>query len=97
MGRMALSPWDTRRGDSIAGMAVRLLEDAPSTFVLVGVSMGGDVALEVVRRAPGRVAGLALLSTSARPDSTEQLASRACQSDLVTMPKGRQPRSRMPR
>jgi pimeloyl-ACP methyl ester carboxylesterase len=74
---------DTRRDDSIAGMAARLLEDAPSTFVLVGVSMGGYVALEVVRRAPDRVAGLALLSTSARPDSTEQLASRARQSDLV--------------
>ncbi|MFC4244424.1 alpha/beta fold hydrolase [Gryllotalpicola reticulitermitis] len=74
---------DTRRDDTIAGMAARLLRDAPQRFALLGTSMGGYVALEVIRQAPGRVAGLALVSTSARADSSEQLAARLRQSQLV--------------
>jgi pimeloyl-ACP methyl ester carboxylesterase len=33
--------------------------------------MGGYIALEVLRQAPGRVARLALLDTTARPDTEE--------------------------
>ena len=47
-------------------MAERVLADAPPTFALAGHSMGGRVALEVVRRAPGRVERLALLDTGCR-------------------------------
>jgi len=70
---------DTVRDDTIAGMATRLLRDASGRFVLLGTSMGGYVALEVVRQAPGRVAGLALVSTSARADSQDQVAARGRQ------------------
>ena len=45
--------------------------------------MGGYVALEVIRQAPDRVTALALVSTSARADSAEQLQARARQSVLV--------------
>ena len=38
--------------------------------------MGGYVALEVMRQAPERVSGLALLNTNARPDSPESTANR---------------------
>lgn len=38
--------------------------------------MGGYVALEIIRQAPERVAKLALLNTSARPDTLEQTAGR---------------------
>lgn len=44
-------------------MARQVLDDAPPRFNLAGHSMGGRVALEVVRLAAGRVAGLALLDT----------------------------------
>jgi pimeloyl-ACP methyl ester carboxylesterase len=64
-------------------MAARLLHDAPERFAILGTSMGGYVALEVVRQAPDRVAGLGLVSTSARADTPEQLISRAQQSRLV--------------
>jgi pimeloyl-ACP methyl ester carboxylesterase len=74
---------DTLHDDTIAGMAERILRNAPGRFALLGTSMGGYVALEVVRQAPGRVAGLALVSTSAREDSDEQLAARRRQSQLV--------------
>ena len=45
--------------------------------------MGGYVALEVMRQAAERVTGLALFSTSAEADSSEQFAARTRQSQLV--------------
>ncbi len=55
---------------SLSEMAARVLADAPPTFALAGHSMGGRVALEIVRRAPERVLRLALLDTGfrARPE-----------------------------
>lgn len=55
--------------DSITGMAEAILAAAPERFAVAGHSMGGRVALEIVRAAPGRVAALALLDTGyqARP------------------------------
>jgi pimeloyl-ACP methyl ester carboxylesterase len=54
--------------DSIGAMAQHVLDTAPSpTFALAGHSMGGRVAMEVVRRAPERVHHLALLDTGTHP------------------------------
>ena len=66
----------TREGDSMAQMAAAILRDAPPRFALGGVSMGGYIAFEIVRQAPGRVERLALLDTTARPDAPEQTAQR---------------------
>src|SRR5690606_28583873 len=41
-----------------------------------GLSMGGYIALEIMRQAPERVLALALLDTSARPDTEEASANR---------------------
>lgn len=62
---------DPVHDDSIAAMAARILAQAPPQFRLAGLSMGGYVALEIMRVAPERVARLALLDTSARPDTAE--------------------------
>jgi pimeloyl-ACP methyl ester carboxylesterase len=62
--------------DSMAGMAETVLASAPDRFALAGLSMGGYVALEVMRRAPGRVTKLALLDTSARADDPARTAER---------------------
>jgi len=51
---------------SIKEMAEVALRRARDSFALVGHSMGGRVAFEVVRRAPERVAGMALLDTAYR-------------------------------
>ena len=59
---------DLGQDASIAEIAQRLLADAPATFVLIGFSMGGYVAREVIRQAPLQVTGLVLMNTSARPD-----------------------------
>ena len=62
---------DHTRDDAMAAIAGRLLAGAPDRFALVGLSMGGYVALETMRQAPGRVTRLALLDTTARPDTAE--------------------------
>jgi pimeloyl-ACP methyl ester carboxylesterase len=62
---------DHTQDDSIAAIAARLLREAPGRFDLAGLSMGGYIAMEVMRQAPERVKRLALLDTSARPDTTE--------------------------
>ena len=67
---------DTLRDDSIADMASRLLDTAPDRFALAGLSMGGYVALEVMRQAPDRVSRLAILDSSARADTEEQTSRR---------------------
>jgi pimeloyl-ACP methyl ester carboxylesterase len=48
---------------SIPAMAEHVLAVAPEHFALAGHSMGGRVALEVMRLASRRVSGLALLNT----------------------------------
>jgi pimeloyl-ACP methyl ester carboxylesterase len=59
--------------DSITAMADAVLAQAPpGKFALAGLSMGGYVAFEIMRRAPGRVSRLALLDTTARNDTEEQ-------------------------
>lgn len=63
---------DLTRDDSVGAMATRALAAAPPRFALAGLSMGGYVALEIMRRAPGRVSRLILLDTSARKDTEEQ-------------------------
>ena len=60
---------DTRSDDTIAGMARTILHASPMRFALAGLSMGGIVAFEIMRQAPERVVRLALLDTSATPDS----------------------------
>lgn len=62
---------DHMRDDSIPAIASRLLRETPERFALAGLSMGGYVAMEVMRQAPERVERLALLDTSARPDTPE--------------------------
>jgi len=69
--------------DTIEGFAQRLLDDAPPKFALVAHAMGGFVAFEVMRRAPERVAKLALISTLASADGPAQTARRQGYIDLV--------------
>lgn len=67
---------DLTLDDSIAAMAERTLAAAPRRFSLAGLSMGGYVALEIMRRAPERVSRLALINSSARSDTPERTRQR---------------------
>jgi pimeloyl-ACP methyl ester carboxylesterase len=74
---------DHTRDDSMDAIAARILAAAPPRFALAGLSMGGYLALTIMRQAPERVQKLALLDTSARPESPEQTARRKPQIALA--------------
>lgn len=63
---------DITGANTMSALAASVLENAPDSFDLVGLSMGGYVSFEILRQAPMRVGKLALIDTSARADSAEQ-------------------------
>lgn len=74
---------DIGGADNMCDIAQQVLAQAPHKFALAGLSMGGIVAMEVVRQAPDRVTRLALLDTNARAELEEVKASRAAQIEAV--------------
>lgn len=59
--------------ETVAALAAEVLDIAPPTFALAGLSMGGIVAMEVFRQAPQRVSRLALLDTNPKAE-TDKIA-----------------------
>lgn len=72
-----------RQHDSIETIAAGILEEAPERFSLIGLSMGGYIAMEIMREAPDRVGRLALLDTNSRADTAEQSERRRFLIDLT--------------
>lgn len=70
---------DHRRAEHVDAIARQILESAPRQFALAGLSMGGYIALAIMRLAPERVAKLALLDTGSRGDTPEQTERRKAQ------------------
>jgi pimeloyl-ACP methyl ester carboxylesterase len=68
-------------GETMADIAARVLADAPPRFALAGLSLGGIVAMEVLRQAPDRVERLALLDTNPLAEAPEVRARRQGQID----------------
>ena len=60
-----------------------LLTDLPERTLIVGFSLGGMIALEILRRAPDRVSGLALISSNAEPASRTHRMKRQRLSDRM--------------
>ena len=69
--------------DTVADLAATVLDQAPDRFALAGLSMGGIVAMEVVRQAPDRVAGLALMDTNPLAEDAAVKARRQPQIEKV--------------
>jgi pimeloyl-ACP methyl ester carboxylesterase len=67
---------DHTRDDDLDAIAERIVANAPPRFALAGLSMGGALALAVLRQAPERVERLALLNATAQPDTEEAKAIR---------------------
>lgn len=63
---------DTTAHEDIRDIAAQVLAETEGELAVAGLSMGGYVALEILRQAPGRIERLALLDTSARQDSDDQ-------------------------
>ncbi len=64
------------QGDRIEDIAALLLDQLPARFALAGLSMGGIVAMELIRRAPDRVTRLCLMDTEAMADTPHIAAAR---------------------
>lgn len=59
---------------SLTGQVDRLLDELPERFALVGLSLGGIVAMALLRRAPERVSRVVFMSTTSRPPTSRQYA-----------------------
>ncbi|WP_341365494.1 alpha/beta hydrolase [Yoonia sp. BS5-3] len=79
----------TTRGERMEEVASQILTWAPSKFALAGMGMGGMVAMEILRRAADRVTRIALISTSAQPDTPEIAAAR--EPHIIAARAGRMP------
>lgn len=62
------------RGDRIEEIASGLLDVLPRRFAVAGLSLGGIVAMELLRRAPDRVSRIALMDTNALPETPQSAA-----------------------
>lgn len=62
--------------DTVEALAAQILHNAPPQFALAGLSMGGIVAMEVLRQAPTRITRLALLDTNPLSEAPEVQARR---------------------
>jgi pimeloyl-ACP methyl ester carboxylesterase len=69
--------------DRVEAMAEAILATAPERFGLAGLSLGGILAFEIVRRAPDRVTRLALLATTSELDPPPLQAIRRASIDKV--------------
>lgn len=63
-------------GNTIEEIAAGVLAAAPAQFALCGLSMGGIVAMEIMRQAPRRVTRLALLDTNCKAETPKVAARR---------------------
>ncbi|OIQ75296.1 3-oxoadipate enol-lactonase 2 [mine drainage metagenome] len=64
------------RGATIEEMAADILTSLPTRFALAGQGMGGNVALEIFRRAPERVSRIALISIAVQAETPQAAAAR---------------------
>ncbi len=81
--RVPLMSFPLSQQNSVEAMAADILNNAPPRFALAGLSMGGIVAMEVLRQASGRVERLALLDTNPLAEAPEVKARRAPQMAAV--------------
>jgi pimeloyl-ACP methyl ester carboxylesterase len=75
--------------DSLVAMAEAIIAQAAPRFAIAGHSMGGRVALEVIRRVPERVIALALLDTGYQPLAAGEPGEREVAGRLALVEKSR--------
>ena len=68
---------------TVVALAEDILRKAPDAFALAGLSMGGIVAMEVMRQAQDRVKGIALLDTNPKAEHPNVAANRGPQIERV--------------
>ena len=61
--------------DSIEKISFEILRQLPQKFTLIGLSMGGILAMEIIKKVPERVMKIVLMDTNFKPE-TEEIKSR---------------------
>ena len=69
--------------DNLPDMATSVLDAAPASFAVAGLSMGGILAFELWRQAPERITHLALLDTNPHADTPDKRTMRLDQVEQV--------------
>lgn len=64
------------RGDTVEQMSEALLAALPPRFAVMGQGLGGDVALDLIRRVPDRVSRVVLIGTDPLAESPQTAAAR---------------------
>ncbi|WP_299661713.1 alpha/beta fold hydrolase [uncultured Ruegeria sp.] len=81
--KMPIMTFPLDQHDSVEAMAADILRNAPPSFAMAGLSMGGIVAMEVLRQGSERVSHLALLDTNPQAELPETKAHRVPQMAAV--------------
>ncbi|WP_096705982.1 alpha/beta fold hydrolase [Phaeobacter gallaeciensis] len=82
-GRYPIMTAPMGQADTMAALATGILDIAPKRFAVAGLSMGGILAMELIRQAPERVLGAALMDTNPRAETAEVKARRQPQIDAA--------------
>lgn len=82
-GKRAVQIAPITQFDSVEALAADILTNAPPIFALAGLSMGGIVAMEVLRQAPDRVDRVALIGTNPRAETDVIKQKRGPQMEAV--------------
>lgn len=78
-------------GATVEAMAQGILASAPPRFALVGMGLGGEVALEILRRAAERISRIVLISTDPLSETPHLAAAREAR--MVSARAGRLPQA----
>lgn len=73
--------------DTVEQLSQNILACAPPSFILVGHGLGGDIALDILRRAPERVTRVVLMATEPLAEQPQIAAAR--ESRIVAAKAGR--------
>lgn len=71
-------------GQSIAEMADKIIRNLPEKFTLIGFSLGGYIALELIRQIPHRIEKLVLINSAAKAVCERGQLERERSLDLIS-------------
>ena len=69
--------------DTIEKISIEILRYLPTKFTLIGLSMGGILALEIIKKVPERVMKIVLMDTNYKSETAEIKSKRVPQIKLV--------------
>ena len=69
--------------DTIENISIEILRYLPTKFTLIGLSMGGILALEIIKKVPERVMKIVLMDTNYKSETAEIKSRRVPQIKLV--------------